>query len=218
VVSQTVSSIGAIVFDMDGVILDSREFIGRAFEDVLAARGLTVTPEQMSKVTGKPVHAMYEFFAPGHDSAELTKAHMAHHDQNLHLLKDYTGAAEVLTALQRDYKLGIFTGFNELSRQRLEMFGLSQYFETIIDTTRYTKHKPDPEGLLICLDELQVSPAKAIYVGDGISDMVAGHAAGVKAVVGITHGFSSREDLITNGADYIIDSLSELTEVLAHIG
>lgn len=216
-VPQAVSSVRAIVFDLDGVILDSREFLTRAYEAVLAPRGLSITSDQLAKVTGKPIYAMYELFAPEHDSAELTKAHMAHHEENLHLLNGYAGAAEVLANLKRNYKLGIFTGSDELAKRRLEMFDLAQYFDVIIDTTRYTKHKPDPEGLLLCIDELQSSPAQAIYVGDGIGDMVAGHAAGVKSVVGITHGFSTREDLETNGADYIIDSLSELTAVLDQI-
>lgn len=211
------TDIRAVVFDMDGVIIDTRELISQAIADVLASRGLSTTPEQIAAVTGKPVRAMYEVFAPGHDAGELEAAHMAHHEENIHLLRDYPDAAATLAQLKETYKLGIFTGFNELSRERLSRFDLVPYFETIVDTTRYVKHKPDPEGLMLCLNDLEVSPEQAVYVGDGVSDMLAGKAAGVHAVIGITQGFGSREALEANGADYIIDSLSELPSLLTKL-
>lgn len=208
------TKIKAVVFDMDGVIIDSRELISQAIADVLAERGLKATPQQIAAVTGKPVRAMYEHFAPDHDADELTTAHMAHHEENIHLLKSYEEVADTLAELQKQYKLGIFTGFNELSRDRLAIFDLVRYFQTIVDTSRYIKHKPDPEGLHLCMNDLGVNPDEVVYVGDGVTDMLAGKAAGVSAVIGITQGFSSRESLIQSGADYIIDSLSELSGIL----
>ena len=208
------AEIEAIVFDMDGVIIDTRELISQAITDVLAARGLTTTSEQIAAVTGKPVRAMYQHFAPDYDADELTEAHMAHHEENIHLLKSYEKVAETLQDLKNNYKLGIFTGFNELSRSRLALLDLEHYFEVIVDTSQYVKHKPDPEGLLLCMSQLGVTPDKTIYVGDGVTDIVAGKAAKVATVIGITQGFSTRESLVQAGADYVIDSLSDIPGII----
>lgn len=211
------TKIKAIVFDMDGVIIDSRDLISQAITDVLAGKGLRTTPEQIAAVTGKPVRAMYEHFAPDHDPDELATAHFAHHEENIHLLKGYDKVADTLDDLEKRYKLGIFTGFNELSRDRLALLGLDHYFPVLVDTSKYKNHKPDPEGLFVCMDELNVDPGETVYVGDGVTDMLAGKSAGVFAVIGITQGFSSRKSLEQAGADHVIDSLSELPALLLKI-
>lgn len=205
---------------MDGVVIDSRELVYRAMEDTLATKGVTdVTREQMAIVTGKPIHAMYALLAPHHDAFELEKAHLAHHDENLHLVKAYDGANTVLDALKAaGLKVGLFTGFNELTYDRLEQVGLTGYFESIVECTRYTNHKPDPEGLVLCMQELGVSSAQTVYIGDGVSDILAGKAAKVRATVGITQGFGARDALQAAGADYLIDSLSELPALIGTIG
>lgn len=211
-------TVKAVVFDMDGTILDSRELIYRAFEDVLAAYGVEgVTRQHMAEVTGKPIKAMYELLAPGHDVADLEMAHLRHHEGNLHLLKAYDDAAHILERLRQSYKLGIFTGFDQLTYERLDQVDLRTYFDSIVETTRYTKHKPDPEGLLLCMRELDVVANETVYIGDGITDMQAGQAAGVAMVVGITHGFSTAAQLQTAGATHIIDSLIALPELLSSI-
>jgi HAD superfamily hydrolase (TIGR01509 family) len=211
------SKIKAVVFDIDGVLIDSKLLITEAIKDVLATRGLAVSAEQMAAVAGQPIAAMYKSFAPALDAAELEREHVAHNELHLDLLRAHNGAAEVLDKLSKEYKIAAFTGLNALARQRLALFGLDSYFPSIIDSTRYTHHKPDPEGLLLALDEVGVAADVAIYVGDAKNDVGAGKAAGVCAVIGITHGFSTRADLEDAGADYIIDSLSDLPAVIGKI-
>src|SRR5258708_24636708 len=115
----------------------------------------------------------------------MERAHLAHHVDNMHLLAEYDGVHEVLKALRsQGLKLGIVTGFHKMAYDRLDQFGLTGYFESIVETTRYTQHKPHPEGLLLSMEDLGVSPDETIYVGDGVSDIGAGKAANVRAVVG----------------------------------
>jgi HAD superfamily hydrolase (TIGR01549 family) len=208
------SKVAAIVLDMDGTFLDSRELIYQAMNDVLAVRNVAVTREEMAAVTGQPVQAMYRVLAPEHDPAELELEHLKHHEDHLDLLDIYPEAHEVLAYLSQHYKLGIFTGFDKLTYERLDQFKLRPYFQSIVENTRYTKHKPDPEGLVLCMQELGVSPDTTVYVGDGITDMKAGKAAGVMMTIGITHGFGSPVDLQAAGADRLIDSLKALPQLL----
>ncbi len=206
----------AVIFDMDGVLIDSREMIYQAMEHVLLDRRvLGITREDIAEVTGKPIAEMYRLLAPGHDPAELEGLHLAHHEQNIHLLRGFDEAHAALQQLtDMHYSLGVFTGFNELTYGRLDQFGLREYFQEIVETTQYTKHKPDPEGLLLCIDKLSTTADKVVYIGDGKSDMLAGKAAGVHKTIGITQGFSSAEALMDAGADAIVDSLTEAVEVI----
>jgi HAD superfamily hydrolase (TIGR01549 family) len=216
---KTGVKIRSVIFDMDGVIIDSRELIFRAIEDVLMARGIrSVTRSHISEVTGKPIFAMYEFLAPHLDAYELEREHLEHHDKNMHLLKEYDHVKQVLEYIKTSgYKIGLFTGFNELTYDRLKRFELTDYFEQIVETTQYKEHKPHPEGLYLCMDKLGVQPEETVYIGDGVSDILAGKSAGVRATIGTTQGLGSREALKAAGADYIIDSLLELQGLLAKI-
>ena len=208
----------AVIFDMDGTLLDSKEFIYRAMEDVLEKHGVRLTRQELGAVTGKPVKAMYELLAPHLNSDELELAHMEHHKENERLLKLYPGTVELLEKLKKENrKVGIFTGFNQLTYARLDLFGITDMFDTIVETSRYTAHKPDPEGLLVALDDLTLQPRDCIYVGDGISDMQAGKAGGAMATVGITHGFSDEETLAQHGADFVIQNLSELSRIISEL-
>ena len=209
-------NVEAIIFDMDGTLIDSCEFVLTAMEFTLSKHGVPgVNRGAMAAVTGKPIHAMYEALAPHKDARLLESDHRAHHTDNEHLLSSYEGVVETLQTLKESgFKLGVFTGFDKTTYGRLRQFGLLDFFESIVEVSRYTRHKPDPEGLQLCMSELGVRPEHTVYVGDGVSDMGAGRAAGAVAVVGITHGFTAAKDLADAGADYLIDSLPELLAIV----
>lgn len=94
-----------------------------------------------------------------------------------------------------------------------EHFGLPDFTVVTCDDTKV--HKPNPEGLLIAMKRLHVTPAQSLVLGDHTVDMQAGVNADVRQRVGITHGFESAETLTTAGATSIVSSLSELATTLA---
>lgn len=214
--SKIAQPIEAIVFDMDGVLIDSREMIYQAMEHVLSEKQvLGITRADIAEVTGKPISEMYRLLVPQHNSTELETQHMNHHEDNIHLLQGFEDTHTALRQLRdAGYRLGVFTGFNELTYNRLDQFGLMEYFQAIVDATQYQKIKPDPEGLLMCIDRLSARPESVLYIGDSKSDMIAGKAAGVYKTVGITTGFSSAEILKDAGADYIVDSLTDFAVLI----
>lgn len=207
------------VFDVDGTLIDSNDFIGQAYDSVCAKYGICPSEVQVRSTIGKPVETTYGILAPHLDAKRLTQEHYAHHELNRHLLRSYPDTIEVLDKLKHmDLKLGVFTGGDGEAVRNLEAFGLIQYFGSIAYHGRYSEPKPGPEGLLLCLDELEVEPDKAFYIGDGANDVLAGRAAGAGLVVGITHGFGTAEDLQDAGADYVIDSLAELPGLVRQVG
>jgi HAD superfamily hydrolase (TIGR01509 family) len=211
--------IKAVIFDMDGTLLDSREFIMQATEAALEAHGVTgVTREHMIELTGKSLAKIYESLAPGYDTKSLMAAHREYQAAHRELLQAYGDTKEILEKLQRQkVKIGLFTGAEAVTYDNLRRFGLSPYFGSIVEASRYENSKPHPEGLLLCMEELGVRPDETVFVGDGIGDMLAGNAAHVHAVIGITHGFSQPDALQGAGADHLIGSLRELKPLLKNI-
>ncbi len=209
------AKIRAVIFDMDGTLLDSMELIYRAFEDVLNNNGVKKSRKHIAAVTGKPVQAMYKLLAPKLDELEMEKQHHSHHKNNMHLLAAYDHANELLTYLkERNIRMGIFTGFDEKTHDRLLAVGINGYFDSVVECTRYKNHKPDPEGLYIAMKDLGIKNAsEIIYVGDARVDIEAGIKAGVNITIGVSHGFASKAELVSAGADYVVGSLSEMLQL-----
>ena len=89
--------------------------------------------------------------------------------------------------------------------------GVESCFSLVIGADNVIKAKPDPEPVLKVLSAFGISADETLVVGDMGVDIQMGKAAGAKTC-GVTWGNGSREDLMAAGADFIIDSMSELCE------
>jgi phosphoglycolate phosphatase len=104
-------------------------------------------------------------------------------------------------------KPGVFT------RRILDGLGLSARFAKVIGGDEAPR-KPNPEGLLSICAALSVAPAEALMVGDSLVDLAVGRSAGVR-VCGVTWGHASREELGAEGPDFLAGNASELGAVIA---
>ncbi len=84
---------------------------------------------------------------------------------------------------------------------------------TVVTCEEVTKTKPDPEGILKLLDDLNVEPDEVVVLGDHPVDMYAAHAAGLHSI-GISHGFGTIADLKEAGAVQIVDDLASLPRII----
>jgi HAD superfamily hydrolase (TIGR01509 family) len=208
--------IKAAVFDVDGMLLDTREFIFQAYEYTLAFHELHV-PERafIAQQIGKSLQACYEIFAPGSDFEILRETHSDFQKQKMHLIVGYKGLHEMLDELKvQGLKIGAFSSRHTNLEPSLEDAGILRYFGAVVDGNAVKHHKPHPEGLLKVLDELGVAPQNAAMLGDAPVDIAAGKAAGVALTVGITHGFGAEDDLEAAKPDYLVHSLSEIPGIL----
>lgn len=94
----------------------------------------------------------------------------------------------------------------------LKIGGIAPYLELVITDADVTLHKPDPEGILKALTLFNVSPDRAIMIGDTAVDVLAGRNAGVKTV-GVTYGFHARK-IEEAKPDYVIDNILEVLPIL----
>lgn len=210
-------TLDAILFDLDGTLADTREFIFQAFERVLESYGHPVPGRSaMMAKMGLPLAECYAAFAPedGADIAALCAAHDAFQHANLGLVEGYDGLIDTLDALRAaGYKIGVCTDRGEHVFAALGRAGIASRCDVLVHGKLVAKPKPDPEGILKALGQLSIEPARAAMVGDTRVDIEAGKNSGLALTVGLTHGFGARETLSRAGADRVVDSLPEILPI-----
>lgn len=205
----------AVLFDLDGTIIDTTEFIFQAYEHTLKTHGFKVTKREiLSPHIGRGLAIIYNEIAPGGDTEVLIETHKTFQAKNLHLVNNFQNTAEILKILKRKkIKIGIVTSRLKNTKATLAAAGLKvNLFDVIITADEVKNTKPHPEGVLLALKKLKIKPSNAILVGDAIHDIEMGKNAGVKTV-GVTYGFGG-EGVRDAKPDFIIDDLRELPKVL----
>jgi len=128
------------------------------------------------------------------------------------------GAVDTLKALRKmGIKIALCTINSKNSTEHIvKRFKLTQYFDAVIPRNQVTKFKPNPEHCNAALRSLGVSAAETMVVGDSITDMQA--AGEIKATaVGLPTGVSTQEQLVNQGANYIITSITDLPILIERI-
>ncbi len=214
-------SVRAVIFDVDGTLVDSVEAYRVVAERAAAPYDIPITREVVCQALNTNHPTFWELVVPGDQPnqaeiiAALKKEAMR---QWPDVLREYggifPGLRETLEELKRQSRrIAIVTGSHGGSLQPLKEAGLMGFFEAIITGGDVERRKPDPEGLLKCLDVLQVSPDETVYVGDTPTDVRASRAAGMASVAVLT-GAGDSALLSAEGPDRIIYSQARLLEVL----
>ncbi len=205
----------ALLFDVDGTLLDTREFILQATEHALKTHGYTVPQRaELSKHVSKPLGKVYQDITGQAEVGELENTHREFQLANLHLSVPFLNTVETLKTLkERGYRMAIVTTRSrKTSVKTLELAGVDIFFDTIISKEDTPAVKPDPTPLLKALEQLGCTPAEAIMIGDSELDVQAGKNAGTQTVR-VTYGFHT-EHLHDPKPDYIIDEIGKLTTIL----
>lgn len=174
----------SIIFDCDGVLLDTLEANRHFYDAILARLGYACLTEADLKL----VHAMtvQEAFDYVLKPADALKAPQVADEIDRKVYYDKVRIPadlhDLLARLKTCYKLGIVTNRNARGVKMLEEFKLRDFFDVVITSSDVSVPKPSPEGLLKACELLAVSPAEALYVGDSPGDMQAARAAGMPFV------------------------------------
>jgi phosphoglycolate phosphatase-like HAD superfamily hydrolase len=124
------------------------------------------------------------------------------------------GVKGMLERLQGKYPMAVVSARDEEStRDFLDRFELTGYFKVIVTAITAEHTKPFPDPILYAADKLGVTPENCLMIGDTIVDIRAGRAAGAQTV-GVLCGFGEEDELRRRGADIILESTAELTDVL----
>jgi len=202
----------AVIFDLDGVLIDTGWAHLRAWQELADREGFEMTERFFKDTFGMQNYQIIPMLLPGISAQELKrmsdwKEHR-YRDIIAERLTPADGVAELLNALKR-------TGFHlavgsSAPRANLELMlkgaRLTHYFDACVSGEDVTAGKPDPATFLKAAERLSITPRRCAIVEDAVQGVQAGKAAAM-AVVAVT-STRNRRDLAA--ADLVVDSLTEL--------
>ena len=212
----------AVIFDLDGTLLDTLADIGNAANDVLAERGCpTHDLEAYRHFIGDGVATLFQRILPqGMPTPELIAecvsefavAYGRRWNENSQIYPDVAALLDEL--VRRNIPIAI------LSNKPHDFVGVcvSEFlsawpFEPLLGQREGIPRKPDPAGVFEVAESLGVTPELCVYVGDSSVDMLTAKNSGALAV-GVAWGFRHVDELVEYGADRILDTPQQLLELL----
>lgn len=213
--------IRALVFDFDGLILDTETPELRAWQQIFAEHGCELTIEAWADCVGRPPGS----FDPCQYLTEILgreidreKVRQAARSRSRELVSGELVRPGVARWLDDAAVLGMRVGVASSSRRdwvegHLERLGLLHHFEMLVCHEDVANHKPDPEPYLLAATRLDVQPAEVLAIEDSVHGLEAAKAAGMWTVAVPNHVTRS---LIGERADVILGSLAHrsLAEII----
>ena len=199
----------AVLFDLDGVLVESREATERAWLEWASRHGIDAA-ELRAAMHGVRSVEVVRALRPELDAVAESEAVERSQADDVEGLRAIPGAREALAALREDRVAVVTSATWPLAHARLDAVGIPLPAVTVF-AGDVARGKPDPEGYLTAARRLGVDPAETVVVEDSPPGIEAGRAAGAATVaVTTTHRAEAVE-----AADVVIATLEELRRVLA---
>ena len=212
----------AVLFDLDGTLLDTLRDIGEACNRVLTERGYPPHPiEAYRYLVGDGARVLWQRALPEGQRDDSTietclTDYIAEYARgwNVHT-QPYDGVAEMLDAIvERDLKLAVLSNKpHPFTLQCVDTFLARWQFRAVRGQSDAFPRKPDPASALEIARQLGTTPQRILYVGDTGTDMLTATAAGMFAV-GVLWGFRQRDELESHGARGIVAHPREVLALL----
>ena len=213
----------AVLFDLDGTVLDTAPDLLAAANALRLRRGLPLLPlkgfrEQVSRGARAMLAVGLPEFAdmPAEIQAQIVDEFLSVYEREIHrdtLL--FPGMKNLLDALEaKDIVAGIVTNKPiRMAERLLDAMDLSRRFPIVLGGDSLPERKPHPLPVLTACKRLSIDPSRVFFVGDDARDVQAGAAAGC-VTVAVTWGYVDAERLPHWGADAIIDHPVELLDMI----
>jgi len=213
--------IDAILFDLDGVLLDSKSAFYVTVHDFFKQHGLNppTYPQVLRQIDKISLRQILLSLLPSNlrnpGFLELAAKEINYsytHDFLPKFATEVRGSTRFVAELKdRQIRTGIITnGTSSMLNAYLRKFSVNV---DIAFSSEDVKPKPSPEGILKALTILGVEGYKAIFCGDSTTDILAGRSAGTRTV-GVLSGVGTRADLEKAGADLIVENVTHLKSIL----
>jgi HAD superfamily hydrolase (TIGR01509 family) len=216
IAGQGIRELSAVIFDVDGTLLNSLEGYRIAASRATEPFGYEVTYETVREALNfnRPFWDLIIPEGQPRDAAtieHLRDETMRHWPEVMAEFVDVLPGVEDTLATLRDagIRFGIYTGSAGESLPPLRNAGLLEYFEIIVTRSDVENHKPHPQGLLKCIDAMDLNPEHTAYVGDSPHDVQASLAAGVVSV-GVLTGAGDSASLSAAGAHRVLEDAAGL--------
>jgi len=219
------SPIKAVIFDLDGTLVNSTPSHIMAWLEASKVMGLTGISrsqvkelmgrtsydiaKELLQITGKPISLMYEL-ARIKDELFIEKY--------TNQIKAIKGANEVLRELkQMGLKICVVSSNpRKLIIKVLKATKLEKHIDSIVGQNEVNQGKPSPEPILLALKRLSVKHTEAVVVGDSEYDIIAARKAGVRSI-GVCSDPFKKNKMLKNGAFIVVNELSEVLKVIKEL-
>jgi len=220
------ATIKGVIFDLDGTLIDSLVAYSMAFNKTVKRYNLQ--PIDIRELTDflnqfLSLEEVLKKLYPTLNHGDIQEFLVEMKKEFIALSKDYITlkphAREVLLFLKdQGMKIGIATG--RMSKgdgkwRELKNLKIDSFIDTVV-TAAETKPKPDPASLIRCVEILGLSMDECVFVGDSRADVIAGRSAGIQ-IIAVPTGVASRDQLLEEVPDFLIDSLSQLPTYIKNI-
>ena len=206
----------AVLFDLDGTLIDTSDLIFRSFEYALDTVLHTQIPrEELLWTFGRPLEQIMRTLG-GDKAEELLTAFRTYsigHETDITLFPQVKETLKYLRT--HGIKTAIVTSRIHPSTMRdLEILQVdTALFDTIITPESTVEHKPHPTPALKAMELLGVTPEETIMIGDSVHDLQCGREAGCHTAF-VQYSMVPQEELRAQNPDYSVASLSDLIDIL----
>ncbi|MCP1647379.1 phosphoglycolate phosphatase [Pseudomonas nitroreducens] len=212
----------AVLFDMDGTLLDTAPDFIAVCQAMLVAHGRApIDDQRIQDVVSGGARAMVAATfdmdpeAPGFET--LRQEFLDRYQEHCAVFtRPYDGMAELLESIERSRLIwGVVTNKPvRFAAPIMEQLGLAERSAVLVCPDHVTKSKPDPEMLLLACSQLNIDPSEVLFIGDDLRDIESGRAAGTKTAA-VRYGYIHPDDNPAHwGADVIVDHPRDLLAVL----
>ncbi len=213
-------NIDLLIFDLDGTLVDSKYDLADSLNYAAKKLGYGEIPEsEIPDMVGDGVRMLISrAFNLDLETEELQLAldtFMEYYEGHLTDRTEFYPYVQQTIKHFKNKKMAVLSNKpDHLTKPIIKELGLDSHFNIVLGATSHIARKPSAEPIEYILNELGVSPEKAMMVGDGDADVMAGKNAGIKTC-GLTYGYRSREELEQLNPDYILDKIEDLKELVS---
>lgn len=208
----------ALIFDLDGTLIDSKQDLVLSVQHLQKSLGFPPSSEKrISGFIGDGVVRLVQRALPGYEGEKLKQVVSAfkryYHIHCLDHTRLYPLVYETVFHF-RDKPMAVVTNKPvRISRHILEGLGLASRFRFILGGDSFKNKKPHPEAVQFALNKMNVlNPRRAVVVGDGVNDILAGRSAGT-LTCGILSGIGNSESLRRLRPDFLVLNTAELMHI-----
>jgi len=207
----------AVIFDLDGLLIDSEPVWYKANDLFLKRRGFAYTPELQMEMMGtgqKEAIAIFKkkFKLNGSVDGLIKERKTIFYNLFSKDIKLMQGVPELLEGLKsKNMPMAIATGGHPPGKVKeiLQMFNLRNYFSVIVSSDQVKRGKPYPDVYLFTSKLLSLNPDDCLVLEDTANGVLSGKAAGM-SVIGVNSNLKMRENLLKAGAQKVYSNLSAI--------